>query len=151
MGEEYGETAPFLYFVSHGDADLVEAVRKGRSEEFAAFAWKGEAPDPQAEATFARCKLDHGLAERGRHAARYRLYRELLVVRGELAAAPPDEVEIIGADVLAIRRGDRAWMIFNFGEQPRELTLPLAAGDWQQRLCSADGAWDGPGAELPGR
>ena len=33
MGEEYGETAPFLYFVSHGDEELIEAVRIGRSEE----------------------------------------------------------------------------------------------------------------------
>ena len=32
MGEEYGETAPFLYFVSHQDPALVEAVRQGRRE-----------------------------------------------------------------------------------------------------------------------
>src|SRR5207248_2276658 len=30
MGEEYGEAAPFQYFVHHGDGELVEAVRKGR-------------------------------------------------------------------------------------------------------------------------
>ena len=30
MGEEYGEIAPFLYFTSHGDKDLGEAVRRGR-------------------------------------------------------------------------------------------------------------------------
>ena len=29
MGEEYGETAPFLYFIEHGDPTLVDAVRKG--------------------------------------------------------------------------------------------------------------------------
>jgi maltooligosyltrehalose trehalohydrolase len=34
MGEEYGEKAPFHYFVSHGDPSLIESVRKGRSEEF---------------------------------------------------------------------------------------------------------------------
>ncbi|MGH2689592.1 MAG: malto-oligosyltrehalose trehalohydrolase, partial [Actinomycetota bacterium] len=37
MGEEYGETAPFLYFVSHTDAELSELVRKGRTEEFKSF------------------------------------------------------------------------------------------------------------------
>ena len=41
MGEEHGETNPFLYFVSHGDPALVEAVREGRRREFAAFAWIG--------------------------------------------------------------------------------------------------------------
>ena len=47
MGEEYGEVAPFQYFISHLDAQLVDAVRRGRREEFAAFAWQGEPPDPQ--------------------------------------------------------------------------------------------------------
>ena len=61
MGEEYGETAPFHYFVSHSDPDLIEAVRKGRLEEFAAFRWMGDPPDPQAEKTFQRSKLQHGL------------------------------------------------------------------------------------------
>ena len=36
MGQEYGETAPFLFFTSFEDPGLVEAVRKGRSQEFAA-------------------------------------------------------------------------------------------------------------------
>jgi maltooligosyltrehalose trehalohydrolase len=57
MGEEYGETAPFQYFTSHGDEHLIEAVRRGRREEFDAFAWQGHPPDPQAEQTFLRCKL----------------------------------------------------------------------------------------------
>ena len=35
MGEEYGETAPFLFFEDFGDAHLIEAVRRGRKEEFA--------------------------------------------------------------------------------------------------------------------
>src|SRR5262249_16007104 len=47
MGDEYGETAPFQYFVSHSDKQLIEAVRRGRIEEFAAFNWKDEPPDPQ--------------------------------------------------------------------------------------------------------
>src|SRR4029078_5219302 len=42
MGEEYGETAPFQYFVSHGDPTLIDAVRKGRREEVADLRWEGE-------------------------------------------------------------------------------------------------------------
>ena len=57
MGEEYGEEGPFQYFVSHSDPELIEAVRKGRREEFAAFRWEGEIPDPQDEATFLRSKI----------------------------------------------------------------------------------------------
>ena len=56
MGEEYGETNPFPYFVSHGDPELVEAVRRGRAEEFGLD--PDHAVDPQAEATFLSAKLD---------------------------------------------------------------------------------------------
>src|SRR5690349_24556369 len=37
MGEEWSEPNPFLYFVSHTDPQLAEAVRKGRKKEFSAF------------------------------------------------------------------------------------------------------------------
>src|SRR6185312_4839423 len=52
MGDEFGETNPFQYFVSHGDEQLVRAVREGRRAEFASFGWGGDVPDPQDHATF---------------------------------------------------------------------------------------------------
>ena len=52
MGEEYGETNPFLYFISHTDPELVKAVQEGRKKEFKAFKWAGNIPDPQSEETF---------------------------------------------------------------------------------------------------
>ncbi len=51
MGEEYGERAPFPFFCSFADEQLIEAVRKGRRAEFADFNWPDSIPDPQAEAT----------------------------------------------------------------------------------------------------
>jgi maltooligosyltrehalose trehalohydrolase len=82
MGEEHGETAPFQFFVSHADPALQEAVRSGRREEFAAFAWRGEAPDPNDPATFERSKVDHDLKHAGgSHGALYALYRHLIEVR----------------------------------------------------------------------
>ncbi len=56
MGEEYGETAPFLYFIDHRDEDLIEAVRQGRKSEFAAFGWT-DIPDPYAQSTFDQSRL----------------------------------------------------------------------------------------------
>jgi maltooligosyltrehalose trehalohydrolase len=76
MGEEYGETAPFQYFVSHSDEPLIEAVRKGRREEFASFGWKGEVPDPQAESTFLDSKINIGLHQEGRHNVLFRFYKD---------------------------------------------------------------------------
>ncbi len=58
MGEEYGENAPFLYFVDHGDPDLIESVRTGRKEEFRAFHNEGTPPDPASVDTFKMSTLN---------------------------------------------------------------------------------------------
>ena len=56
MGEEYGETTPFLYFIDHGDPELVKNVREGRKREFASFGWN-EGPDPFDMDTFTRSRI----------------------------------------------------------------------------------------------
>lgn len=80
MGQEYGEPAPFQYFIDHGDPGLIEAVRKGRKEEFAAFGWN-EVPDPYDEQAFLRSRLDWSLIDKGEHATLLALYRALLGLR----------------------------------------------------------------------
>ena len=80
MGEEYGETNPFPFFCSFGSDELVGAVRKGRREEFAAFAWQGDVPDPQAEGTFRSAVLSWSWEEPARAGLR-RLYADLLAAR----------------------------------------------------------------------
>ena len=60
MGEEINATAPFLYFTSHADATLADAVRHGRYREFAAHPEFADAtlratiPDPNHPSTFTR-------------------------------------------------------------------------------------------------
>jgi maltooligosyltrehalose trehalohydrolase len=84
MGEEYGELAPFLYFTSHNDPGLADAVRKGRREEFAAFAWEGDLPDPQNESTFLQSKLDHQLRDQQPHRVLWDFYQQLIRLRKTL-------------------------------------------------------------------
>jgi maltooligosyltrehalose trehalohydrolase len=81
MGQEWGETAPFHYFTSHGDPALVEAVREGRRREFAAFTVEADFHDPQDEATFEACRLDWSKRERQPHSGLLDLYRRLLSLR----------------------------------------------------------------------
>jgi maltooligosyltrehalose trehalohydrolase len=92
MGEEYGETAPFAYFVDHGDPALIEAVRRGRAEEHG----RGEpdALDPADAATFERSILDDRLRQEPGHRELWLLYQSLLALR----SAEP-----------ALRRAERSW------------------------------------------
>lgn len=85
MGEEFAARTPFLFFCDfHGD--LGRAVTEGRRNEFASFAAFGASdmrekiPDPNAEQTFARSKLDWSdAANAGRPWLEF--YRNLLRLR----------------------------------------------------------------------
>jgi maltooligosyltrehalose trehalohydrolase len=153
MGEEYGETAPFPYFISHTDPDLVEAVRKGRKEEFAAFQQMGESPDPQDEGTFKSARLSHELRNQGRHRTLLELYRELLALRKKvpaLAHLSKDHLEVVGYEypaVLFLRRwygaGEVA-AVFHFGDDSASVTVPLPPGRWRKLIDSAEERWGGP-------
>lgn len=149
MGEEYGETAPFPYFVSHGDPALVEAVRRGRAEEFAAFGWEGPVPDPQAEGTFESARLRPEAAASGRSRFLLEWHRALLALRREepsLAPAPREGIsaEIApGTEAILLRReGSR--VILNFGPSPA--ATGLGEGNWRLALDSADPRWGGEGS-----
>ncbi|MFZ5450816.1 MAG: malto-oligosyltrehalose trehalohydrolase [Thermodesulfobacteriota bacterium] len=158
MGEEYGETAPFLYFVSHGDPGLIEAVRQGRKQEFAAFEWLGEPPDPQSEETFFRSKLNHRLREEGKHKILLEFHRELLKMRRELSLITDlgrEEREVRGYEAekllwvrLAAAAGE-ALFLFHFGLEPLQFSLPWPPGRWRKRLDSGAAQWQGPGSEAP--
>ena len=151
MGEEYGEESPFLYFVSHTDGELVEAVRKGRREEFASFAWKGEAPDPQSAETFLRSKLQRTYERNGNQRALREFYKELIRIRRNepaMIAAGKRHLEA------SLSNGDKVlhmvhsgadpqlYALFNMSGEVQEITL-LKMGGWNILLDSADHRWGG--------
>jgi maltooligosyltrehalose trehalohydrolase len=151
MGEEYGEMAPFQYFTNHGDQELIEAVRKGRQEEFAAFAWEGKVPDPQDEATFNNSRLEHGLKTKEPHQILLALYRELLAIRREYSLAGSGKLNIFenGTAITMVAGDDASKMlaaIYEFGKSEHNIAdLHLPAGPWSARVNSADQKWRGPG------
>ncbi|MBA3753885.1 MAG: malto-oligosyltrehalose trehalohydrolase [Nitrospira sp.] len=82
MGEEYGEEHPFQFFCSFEGEELIEAVRRGRKREFEAFHTDGvEAPDPQAESTYQRCRLTWSWQDQPHKAGLRRLYTDLFDAR----------------------------------------------------------------------
>jgi maltooligosyltrehalose trehalohydrolase len=152
MGEEYGETNPFQYFISHGDPQLVEAVRKGRREEFAAFGWNDAVPDPQAESTFETCKLDRRKLEDPRHAGMVELYRDLIALRQRSEPRGPRSEAYDGDhrvacrdDVITLERrlgdGRRVLAVFNCSQREQEISLP--EGVWTLTLSTDDAKYGG--------
>lgn len=83
MGEEYGEKRPFPFFCSFSDPGLIEAVRRGRREEFAAleFEWEEDIPDPQDPQTFRSAQLAWNWPQGSFHSQIRRLYMDLLDAR----------------------------------------------------------------------
>jgi maltooligosyltrehalose trehalohydrolase len=81
MGEETASTSPFLFFTDH-HAELAEAVREGRRQEFAGFAEfadperRERIPDPNAERTYAASVPVPASDDR------FDFYRDLIALRG---------------------------------------------------------------------
>jgi len=157
MGEEYGEVAPFLYFTSHGDKDLGEAVRRGRTSEFASFGWEAGIPDPQAESTFSASRLDHTLAEQEPHGTLHNLYKRLLRYRRERKLAKarnqtvsdfPDQRGVL----VRCETGEISVAVaFHFGQVPAKLPLVLPNGTWTVAIDSSDHEWRGGGSTFTGK
>jgi maltooligosyltrehalose trehalohydrolase len=152
MGEEHGETNPFLYFVSHGDPGLIEAVRHGRREEFAAFAWAGDVPDPQAEETFEASRPRWQRAESGEGARMLSLYRDLIRLRRREPALRP------GAAAVRVRHDEAAgWVAVRYDKEetvletvfnlsPEACAVPLERrDDWALALSTDAPGYGGQG------
>jgi len=157
MGEEYGETAPFLYFTSHTDPDLGRAVSEGRRREFASAAWDQDVPDPQDPQTFRQSMLNHHLREQDSHHALLCFYRDLIALRkcssvlcnGDKAHLA---VHILPEHpVLLIRRwqpqDEEFLLLASFAAEPTLQAYPFPLGHWQKVLDSEAARYGGSGPE----
>jgi maltooligosyltrehalose trehalohydrolase len=151
MGEEYAEDAPFYYFVSHSDKDLIAAVREGRKKEFEAFKWETEPEDPQDEKTFNASKLTWSKRNEGEHALMLSWYTELIALRRNHAAMRNFNKN----DVRAVPFGDKGLMVhrksvagnehlffaFNFSDHQLSISPPSTICCWKKILDSKDNNW----------
>ncbi len=160
MGEEYGEDAPFFYFVSHSNPVLVEAVREGRKKEFGAFPWQGEPPDPQSVETFQKSKIQWEKRREGVHGVLLAFYSHLITLRKTIPAISHLDKTCLAVDgfegkkVMCVRRwkdASQVGIIFNFNSAGVEITPPIPDGQWNKIADSADKSWHGPGSPAAGR
>ena len=153
MGEEYGELQPFQYFVSHSDPVLVEAVRKGRKEEFAAFQSLGEAPDPQDEETFHRSRLNWDLINSPSNKTLFSFYKALIQLRkstSPLRHLNRKNIDIkCNADAKTIflhrwHQQEHVFIFFNFSKEIQISDVPKSISELKLIFNSASSAWGGP-------
>ena len=159
MGEEYGEESPFLYFVSHSDSELVRAVREGRKNEFKAFSWQEDPPDPQDPKSFMQCKLGWEKRLEGKHNVLLDFYRTLIKLRRTIPALRHLKKDMLDVSVshedkiIALRRwygDDQVLCIMNFNSKGSPYnTTELPEGSWKKVLDSSEVRWMGSGSTIP--
>ena len=158
MGEEWGAAQPFPFFCDFG-AELADAVRQGRREEFARFpefqdpAMRERIPDPMAEATFAAAKLDWEDIERAPHSGWLKWYRRVLATRrAEIVPRLPamragGRYEVLGDGAIlvrwAINEGETLVLAANLAATPTA-GFPAEPGRvlWQEGEAGQDGTFD---------
>jgi maltooligosyltrehalose trehalohydrolase len=153
MGEEWGARAPFPFFSDHVEAHLRESEGGRREREFEGHGYSWEAPDPSAEETFLRAKLDWTELKEEAHWSLLCWYRDLIALRKalpELSDPRLDRVRVLTdpqGQWLVMWR-DTVCVAVNFGDE--SATLPVRAG--AVLLCSDDPLGAGPdGLRLPGQ
>lgn len=149
MGEEYGESNPFLYFVDHEDPRLRRAVKRGRLRDFHAYRQAGRAvPDPGRVATFNQSRLTPRPQWSDSQKQMFEFYQALIGVRRD-HLTPATHGPFAGTvthdtacDVILLQRehdGKETLVALNFSPNPVRFVPDCSAGLWQLILDSM--AW----------
>lgn len=168
MGQEYGASTPFLFFVDFAGHELGPKVREGRKEflsQFPSYASdeaKESMFDPNDPMTFERSRLDR--AERRARGPLYRLCRDLLRLRREdlvFSAQSRDKLDgaVLGPQAFVLRyfedTGYDRLVVINLGADlhfvpaPEPLLAPRPEGYWALLWSSDDPQYGGPGIVNP--
>ena len=145
MGEEYGETAPFLFFEDFSDQPLIDGVRAGRKADFAFDGADGvEPPDPHARSSFEASKLQWALLDAPEHQAILALYRQLIALKrsGQLGPRQRDQVQLATdpATQSITLTTPHTLTVLNFSARPLAYTPPAG---WRPLLATVEAAADG--------
>ncbi|MCT7985027.1 malto-oligosyltrehalose trehalohydrolase [Laspinema sp. A4] len=158
MGEEYGETAPFLYFVSHSDPDLIEAIRQDKEKEFKKGFESGKFNNPQDVNTFSQCQLNWEKHQQGQHQVLWNFYRKLIELRRTVPALKKLSKETLDCsclkaeNLLFVRRWaekSQVFYVINFSTNTVKFEPNIPEGNWQKILDSSEETWKGSGSSLP--
>lgn len=148
MGEEWAASTPFLYFADHEDEHMRRSVAEGRRQEFAAFGFEGDVPNPEDTETYEKSRLNWSEQDTGKHAEMLAWVKALIKLRRTTVAFNDGDMNSLTvgssdtARTLAMER-DEARVLINFGENP--YTFELLEGE-RVVLVSKEGVGSQSGA-----
>ena len=153
MGEEYGEDTPFFFFTDYQEPVTSKGQVEGRRQQFAAFGFEGEVPDPQDPELFEQSKLHWEKRFLAVHGALLDWHRDLIKLRRTHSLLADLSKRFLRADVLgpaglSVYRysadgGQHLVCLYNFSHsETLSVSLGYAAvkdGTWRQLLGSDAG------------
>jgi maltooligosyltrehalose trehalohydrolase len=159
QGEEFGSSAPFLYFADH-EPELARKVIDGRRQflaQFPSIAAMHESLVPPDRSAFERCKLD--FRERDANHEHVDLHRDLIALRRTDATISQQRADNLHGAVLAdeafllrwLTTADDRLLIVNLGRQihvdpaPEPLVAPPANSRWEILWSSESPRYGGSG------
>lgn len=144
QGEEWASTSPFIYFTSHPDKALGDAVTAGRKEEFAAFGWDPDRiPDPQDLHSFQVSKLNWDEQELPLHEDMLSWYRQLIGIRNLFPDLRYDNLSHVETKFdendrwLIVRRGS-ILILLNFSDKTRQVDLMGIGREFRLLMSNID-------------
>ncbi len=163
QGQEFGASAPFLYFADH-EGELARLVRRGRADFLSQFPSiaapdvRAALADPGDPATFTRCRLDW--SERDARRPTLALHRDLITLRrGDRALRGPLDAAVLDEHAFVLRYfggddGDRLLCVnlggpLHFRPLPEPLLAPPVCARWREAWSSEDTEYGGRGAASP--
>ena len=168
MGQEFGASSPFHYFVDFPPGKLTADIHQGRKEFLAQFpsyaspAAQAAIVDPADPSVYERSRLD--LSEREYHAEWYALHRDLLRLRREDPVIAQQAREAIDGAVLGTwafllrymgHDGNDRLLLINLGGDllyqpaPEPLLAPPVGRSWSFLWSSDAPCYGGPGIIEP--
>ncbi|MGB8539389.1 MAG: malto-oligosyltrehalose trehalohydrolase [Acidobacteriaceae bacterium] len=140
QGEEFGASAPFLYFTDYDDPELGRMISEGRKKEFVAFGWApDQIPDPQAEQTFLQSKLNWAETTEQPHHSLLQWHKDLIRLRHSQSELTDGNLNAVSvrfdeeAKWLVLERGNLR-VACNLGHAPMEVKV----GDGSRILLASD-------------
>ena len=148
MGEEYGETAPFQYFIDHSNEDLVEAIRRARKAHCATFGWDkiSDLKDPR---TFEASRLNWDLVDKNKHRHLLKLYQDLIHFRHSIPGLSRlnrkdfrvyvNETERwLALEYSSVDHGTGIGVVVSFSKEQNRILLPFQCGKTFQEMFNTE-------------